>query len=402
MNVQIRQGKTVRLLTLGDQVGWGKEGAVYLIRESPESAVKMYHKDSQGKIEHRESRMRKINSMLARPPHTVSAKVPGATLPLLAWPTDLAEDDNRSFAGFVMPYVSNDVAVSLETYLSEIIVSRGRLTEHERCLSTRLMLCRNLASVLADLHSQGYYVIDFKPLNLRVFRESCIPCFLDNDGFSIADKKGQRFPASAFTPEYASPELISGSAAKQPESDAQDRFALAVLIFQILNRGIHPFQGVLVSPPPDGDGTLGNRIRNGHYAYGLHENPTVRPVPHSDHDCIPRATRLLLDRALQPESSSTRPTANEWRKHFDDYLRTRKNPFEKCTARPESLMHIHFAGHPCPECRRTTDLVVWPSPAQAPGAPPSVQTQLGRGRKRVVQLVVALLVLALLWYLSTR
>lgn len=50
--------------------------------------------------------------------------------------------------------------------------------------------------------------------------------------------------------------------------EEQDKFALAVMIFKLLNNGIHPFSGV----PRKNDGemlTIQNRIEEYHYAYGL-------------------------------------------------------------------------------------------------------------------------------------
>jgi DNA-binding helix-hairpin-helix protein with protein kinase domain len=341
--------------------------------------------------------------MLARPPRVTCVNFEGRQLPLLAWPTHVVEREGSIFSGFLMPKVFPEQAVSLNDYFRQLITPR-HLSDNERCLTSRLALCRSLAGIVADLHRQGHYVVDFKPENLLIFRKSCIPCFLDNDGFSIAGKGAQRFPAAAFTPEYACPELLSGSSSSAAGDEAQDRFALAVLLFQVMNYGIHPFQGVLRVATEDCETTLDSKIRGGLYAYGIDENPRVGPIPASNHECLPAATRHLFDRAFGADSPDTRPSAAQWRQHFNEYLTVSK-PFAKCQRHPDSAMHIHFKEHPCAECRRMTLQVVVQAnedasfPDSTMAAPPAQSVSIER--RRVPRALIGLFIvvtIALAWY----
>ena len=63
----------------------------------------------------------------------------------------------------------------------------------------------------------------------------------DCDGFSIQGEQA-RFPAEFVSEEYIYPEGMAQSCEDMGEE--QDKFALAVIIFKLLNNGIHPFSGV--------------------------------------------------------------------------------------------------------------------------------------------------------------
>ena len=394
-----------RPIKLGSSYPRGAEGTVYQIDGDDASAVKIYHRERQEQIEQLPTRARKLAAMLDNPPRTLTARMSRGVLPLLAWPTNIIDGDDESFSGFRMPLVSHDksVSVSLSKYLREIN-RRSELVENELCLPSRLTLCRSLAGIVADLHSQNYYVVDFKPANLRVFRGSCIPCFLDTDSFSIEGKGGQRFPASAITPEYICPELLRGEGTKETPGLNQDLFALAVMLFQLLNNNIHPFVGKRHDLAPGEDDSTSDRIRLGLYPYGLKVNPRIDPVMGSDHDCLPTATRKLFDLALSGEHPKDRPSAKQWKDHFNSFLHG-EGQFVKCEKQPESAMHIHFPGTECPECRRLSKMPVRPSKTRASdairksepttGEPPKVSSR----KRKIVGAILIAGAAALLWYL---
>jgi hypothetical protein len=175
--------------------------------------------------------------------------------------------------------------------------------------------------------------------------------------------------------EYFAPELLrNGMGAASVINDTQDRFALAAMIFQILNNGVHPFAGT--PTVQTNDGTIDSRIKLGQYAYGRVPNPHIRPTPASVHDCWDENTRTLFDRAFTAPPSQ-RPSAEEWRNHLDTLQNTR-GKFAKCSAKPMDLLHIHFAGKDCPECRMDQfdnsplppDLIHPPEPPRPPISKP--------------------------------
>ena len=385
--------------------GNGGEARIYVVNSLRDCVAKIYREPNK----HPERRA-KIETMMSLPPKHLSRSVGQRHLPLLAWPTHVVLRDDDSLAGFLMPKVPDDF-VSLVQSLSRrasanAVGARAGLSENDRSLPSRLSGCRNLAGLVADLHRQGHFVVDMKPQNIRVHRQNMIVCMLDCDGFSIAAGNGKSYKANAVTREYLAPEHQSPpekQAALQTviriTDDTQDRFALAVLIFQWLNNGIHPFQG---SPMHDRESqTLPDNIRDGLYPYGVGGHPEILPKPNSVHDCLSEPLRKMFDRAFAATMPGDRPTAVEWRDCLDG-LKTSK-ALQPCAVKPDHVLHIHFAGQDCPECR-------YDELNAAKGGRPATQTasetvsslraseatapSVGPKRRRV--LVVALLIAAAL------
>jgi hypothetical protein len=136
-----------------------------------------------------------------------------------------------------------------------------------------------------------------------------------------------------------------GNRAPEALGEAQDRFALAVVIFQLLNGGVHPFQGVPapgVPVPP----TTAERMERWMYAYGRRPNPLLLPSPWSIHESFDDATRDLFDRAFG-HSPVARPDAGEWRRHLAHYADPSTGALRRCPVDPA---HALFAASPSAEC----------------------------------------------------
>jgi serine/threonine protein kinase len=200
-----------------------------------------------------------------------------------------------------------------------------------------------LSKATAALHRNHFLVSDFKPENIRVTQSGAIT-FLDCDSFGI-DARGFRVAPTHFSAGYISPELLRKHLGPCSASFPQDLFALGVLIFKLLNYGIHPFQGTNISEgdfPSDDD-----KVREGLYPYGLTESFRIKPTPTSIHQDIDPSIRLLFDRCFQSEFH--RPTAAEWSSAFD--LLFNSYSFAKCHSYPSDINHIRFAQLQCPVCR---------------------------------------------------
>jgi hypothetical protein len=187
-------------------------------------------------------------------------------------------------------------------------------------------------------------VVDLKPVNLRCYRRSLHIAMLDCDGFGIKGA-GERFCAPQFTPENLAPEL-HGRALGADDEERQDRFALAVVIFQLLNFGIHPFTGRPSSErvPTDIPGRIARRC----YAYGLRRNRDMAPSPASGHAAMPLELRTMFDRAFA-STGSGRPAATDWAALLRHYARRSNGKLVPCERGPS---HEHFAGLACATCAR--------------------------------------------------
>jgi DNA-binding helix-hairpin-helix protein with protein kinase domain len=211
-------------------------------------------------------------------------------------------------------------------------------------LGARITVAANLAEVVSAIHKQGHQIVDLKPPNLRFYRKELYVAVLDCDGFDIS-VPGQSHSAPQATPEYLAPEYHQNAIAN-PE--LQDRFALAVIIFRILNFGIHPYDGIAKGKavPTDREG----RVSSGLYPYGITSITAVSPLPVSAHKSFPGELRQHFDSAFG-DSPSSRPSAREWSDVLRKYAERKNALLAPCYAG-----HLWFTGNPCGECQRERKL----------------------------------------------
>ena len=203
---------------------------------------------------------------------------------------------------------------------------------------------------------------------MRVFEGANIVTFLDCDGFTIGEAGGaKRFQSTMVSPDYVAPEILLRANRNGPIGVEQDEYALAVMIFQMLNNGIHPFQGVIKDSNTNAP-TNDDKAASGLYPHGITPNPHITHRPQSVHDTWLDETRFLLDRAFV--AGNKRPTATEWKQHFDKVI-TQKL-LVRCNARPNDAMHIRFRDKDCPACRRLQYRKAQPPLAPRAPAPPNV------------------------------
>jgi len=327
-----------RSLTLAKLIKSGGAGSVYLLGDSPQQVAKLYHAHL-----NRALYQRKIDAMLRLSPELPDQVENGKRYVQIAWPQAPLQDASGNFIGFVMPAL--DIRRTAE--LEEILLERqARAAGLPTGLGARITLAANLSAVIAALHRQRHYVVDLKPVNLRFYRDSLYIAMLDCDGFSIQGET-ERFPAQQFTADYLAPEFQ----ARGPETageESQDRFALAVVIFQLLNFGIHPFSG----KPADGKvpTDLAGRIRAGYYAYGGKPNRRIAPNPTSGHAMMPAALRGMFDQAFSGPGDP-RPTAAEWAQALRGYALRHAGGLQACAV---DSSHQHFSGFPCAACARAS------------------------------------------------
>lgn len=358
MRVYVTDGTRRHFLDIHDQsrIGRGGAGNIYLISDTkyPATVAKIYHQTDQ-------CERAKIQAMLDAPPDGIWMQMNGRQVPVLSWPTHLLENDQGQAIGYLMPHVDISLAVPMNTYIEDI----EALTEQDQSISLRVMVARNLAAALAALHEKRDYFIDLKPQNILVFKESGNVCLLDCDGYAIG---GGRYPARQYSSQYMAPEILINRVEPQALAlnDYQDRFALAVIIFQILNYSTHPFQGTPNDQSIE-DANTDEFAKRGWYAYGLTPSPDINPVRQSIHEYWDAATRQLFDHAFTAKRPSQRPTATEWREHLDRLIQNKA--FAKCSRFPTEVIHIHFKGKPCFVCEKFTGEVV-PKSLPQPSPPP--------------------------------
>lgn len=317
-----------KAITLGKLIHkGGGAGRIYALKGDRQSVIKLYHN---AKIAG--SYRDKIRAMLEHPPVLPPIEEDGRRYVQIAWPQAAVHDGAGHFRGFVMPFIDLSEAAPLETLLVRALRQHHGLPEN---YANRLYAAQNLAAAIAELHRLGHHVIDLKPQNLSIYKRSMYVAVLDCDGLSIDGGEGRRFPALQYTDGYRAPEAVSKDLAPDELGEDQDRFALGVILFQLMNDGIHPFQGV---PRRKGQslGTLQERINAGLYPYGRGKARRQSPSPGSLHGSFEDETLELFRRTF---ATKYRPRAGEWRDHIrgliagDVLTRCAKNPAE----------HAHFS-----------------------------------------------------------
>ncbi len=313
----------------------GGAGEVFNIAGKPGYVAKLYHattKDTQ--LNHY---ARKIRWMMANKPSLPEIPAEYAGIVQLAWPVAMVMKGSK-FAGFVMEKIDFERTMELDYLLTR----RQAANEgFEVDFGKLVAVCYNLAALIDSLHSMKIAVVDLKPINLKVYKSELFVSILDCDGFHIYSD-GFISEAPQVTPEYLAPEFHDKPVA-HPE--AQDRFALATIIFRLLNYGIHPYTGVAAGnfPYPQ---ELAGRIKHGIYPYGRSRHKHVRAAPASIHECLPDSVRDLFDRSFTAFSSG-RASAGEWAAVLREFASKTAGQMSVC-----EKGHLQFLGKSCPTCLR--------------------------------------------------
>lgn len=312
----------------------GYSGSIYTNPVDPHCAYKLFHGPAD------KATQAKLEAMLDRPPDLPAQRAGSHSHVQLAWPTGLVLDRDGEVRGFSMPLIDVRLAVPLHHLQQRVTRERFGL-RHE--MYFRLTAAANLAALIAELHRLDHHVIDLKPLNAQVYRDNMLIALLDCDGFSIAGGK-ERFPAEQFSSEYICPEALERGLSPRELGESQDRFALAVIVFRLLNNGLHPFTG---RPRQCGEvpGTLDDRVRAGLYAYGRAESRLQAPSPGSLHESFPRALRRLFDRAF--EAPRSRPSAEDWKLQLRNLIDLDSGALAPC---PRERSHLLFTETYCGTC----------------------------------------------------
>jgi DNA-binding helix-hairpin-helix protein with protein kinase domain len=287
----------------------------------------------------------KLKVMLTSQLENVWLKHAKGEHPQLAWPIAILRTTSGKDAGFLMPLIDPEKSFPINYfYDSTLLPQLG--DPNESALSYKIEIARNLARLAEKLHEQGHYFVDVKPQNILVAKQSHFVSLLDCDGFSIKNGN-KRFNAKLVSTDYISPEAFRDNLTPTTLGEPQDLFALAVVFFQLLNGGTHPFQGI-VQRGENTASTNDEKSALGLYPHGLEPNPKIVPRPQSVHHLWADETRKLFDRAFSHSLPRRRPTAKVWARHFEKILSEKS--IQGCQKVLGDARHMRFVGKECPTC----------------------------------------------------
>jgi len=323
-------------LELGRQLDEGGEGVVYEV-DGLRSVVKVLLDPADPA-----SLARRLGSLEQRGRSPRMAPLLAGQPPRAAWPSETVRVLARNAAaepvhGFLMPDMRRWYRP-----LGAMLQPAARDAEFPGATwNTSLAVAASLARLVADLHAAGYVVGDLKPGNLWVDDQGNVGAS-DVDSFQFSDDSGT-FPCLARTPDYTAPECLSDANAT-PDS-LTDNFVLAVVIYQLLMDGMHPFSGI----PADGSRYLSidDNVRQGRAR--IARLGAVRPMPGAPPlSALPRRVRDGFIRCFSAAESgrSARPGALEWAAVLE--AERAAGRLRNCQARPG---HVYTAERPwCPWC----------------------------------------------------
>jgi DNA-binding helix-hairpin-helix protein with protein kinase domain len=326
-------GEVVNLAS-ATTLGVGGEARIFAVLNSPDLAAKVYHRPAA-------DRAAKLAAMLANPPDDPEVR-PGHVS--IAWPSELLLDNNGSgkVMGFLMPRV-RAMSPIIDFYHPKTRRQKHPLFNYQYLLRT----ARNLAACVSALHARGYVIGDLNESNILV-GETALVTLVDTDSFQVPDpQNGKVYRCRVGKPEFTPPELQSVSFAWVDRKQEHDLFGLAVILFQLLMEGIHPFAGQQAGrgePAP-----LEDRIAAGWFPYAPGRACGTLPMPTSpDFQLLDQRVRDLFIRCFLEGHSqpSCRPDAQAWQ----GALLEAENSLTTCPANDQHRFGNHLGA--CPWCKR--------------------------------------------------
>jgi DNA-binding helix-hairpin-helix protein with protein kinase domain len=283
---------------LGVELGTGGEGIVHRLVDNDLQVVKL------SRVPTTEGWFKKLQFMIENAP-LLKPRPDGRAA--LAWPTDFVRGKHsRQPIGFVMPYVTG------QTWYEFCNPNRSHV--RRPVLRHKLVAMYNLAYVVKSAHDKSYVVGDINRKNVLVNRSGSVSV-IDTDSFQVWD--GVEYHSCKVAhPEYVAPEISGTNFGHVIRSYQSDLFGLAVLMFQALHYGSHPYRVIPVQSNVSLP-TIPKALMNGWTAVHNGDSgsyPWLRP-----RDCPPLGAlptefqnlfvRAFIDGHQHPEF---RPSAAEW------------------------------------------------------------------------------------------
>jgi DNA-binding helix-hairpin-helix protein with protein kinase domain len=318
----IVQSSLGRTFHLAKQIGKGGEGAIYELSEQQDIAAKLYWPDKAP------SRRDKVAAMASAQWYKTNSFV--------AFPIDILFSPNGAFAGFVMKKIGGSKPVHM------LFTPASRKAEFGQANYKFLIRAAgNIARAVASVHALGCVIGDVNHSGFLV-SDKAVSILIDSDSFQVV-ASNHKYLCQVGTPDYTPPELQGARFDRVPRTPNHDNFGLAILVFQILFMGRHPFSGRYQGP---GDMPLERAIGEFRFAYSA-QSPRTQMLPPPGAPLLtdfPPHLGAAFENAFGQQGRTLRSTAAEWvslLENLETYL-------VQCSADPS---HQHVKDKPCPWCR---------------------------------------------------
>lgn len=317
-------------------IGSGGEGSIYALDELPDLVAKVYLRPGR-------STGPKLTLMVDNPPEMPA----GRGHVSIAWPVDTLCDappaSTQNVVGFLMPRIGSGQPVN-QCYSP---IARRQKFPHYN-YKHLCAIAINIAIAVNAIHAQNYVIGDLNETNIMV-NENGLVTLIDTDSFQVIDQSGgivYRSPVGKA--EYTPAELQGHSFDAVDRDQYHDRFGLAVIIFQLLMEGRHPYAGRYLGqdePPAIEDSIArGYFLHSENRAIPFVDGPGYMPWASLD-GSIGDLFRLCFETGY--DRRTVRPTPAMWEEAISQAARS----LVTCRHNPQHLYFRHNVS--CPWCERS-------------------------------------------------
>lgn len=295
-------------VNLGEILGSGGEGKIFAIKDNTNMVAKIY-KGQAG-----EEKSAKLSTMVKLQSPRLSS--------ISAWPVDtLHSEKAEPVVGFVMKKV-------LGKSIHLLYSPKSRIVEFPNAgWDFILHAAINLARAFGVVHECGHVVGDVNHDNAYIQKDATV-ILIDCDSFQINGYE-HKYLCEVGVMTHQPPEFQNISSFRRVVREANhDNFGLAVLIFQLLFLGRHPFSGRYLG---EGEMPIERAILEGRFAYGSSAKSRLMEQPPNalSINVVPQELFQLFERAF---THKQRPRPQEWILSLDKLrlkLKACSNPFHK-------------------------------------------------------------------------
>lgn len=311
-------------IALGQLLGKGGEGSVYELGSDKALVAKIYHKEMAPE------RVQKLRAMT-----TLDAADLGK---FTAWPRHLLFVSGKP-RGFIMPRM-----VGHKDIHALYSPKSRRMEFPDADFRFLLRTAANVARAFAAVHKAGCVIGDVNHGSVQVSSRATVT-LIDCDSFQLSSN-GQTFYCDVGTPTFTPPELQGKPFRGVTRIPNHDHFGLAVMLFQLLMMGRHPFSGRFTG---SGEMPIEKAIGEFRFAFGIHRKSfQMEPPPHSlPLSVLSSSIADLFERAFARDASfkPVRPSPVDWA----NALSQLELSLQACATTPG---HHYLKGlHHCPWCR---------------------------------------------------
>jgi DNA-binding helix-hairpin-helix protein with protein kinase domain/Flp pilus assembly protein TadD len=314
---------------LSAEIGRGGEGTVFYCPHDPSLVAKIYHEPISPE---KEEKLR-----------WMAANRNDYLLKVAAWILETLHDKEGRTVGFLMPNVKAKEIHELYSLKSR------RVHFPEATWPFLLHTAANVARAFYVLHKNDHIMGDVNHGNCVVLADGTVK-LIDCDSYSIKTDKG-RYPCEVGVATHLAPELQGRDLGEIEREKKHDNFGLAVILFQLLFLGRHPFAGNYLGYE---DKSLEDCIRERRFAYGNEDITGVKQPPGTlSLSQVSTRVAMMFERAFMMDD---RPEPREWIEALEDL----SSSLKQCAAH---IGHHYFQElTSCPWCEleSKTGLMLFP------------------------------------------